>query len=177
MSFLVAFIGVVFIGLGFMDLANRYFLAHLRTILRLTIIATTSFCLLPGARAEEIRPTPQMLDSARQMKKIEFPDDNPSSYEYHFRNLSGHILWCAYATGGNGGFCKKITPAMVAQTDSAAKEYCRTSGPDGNTPPHAVYGELWDLAYKCSNGRSSRLPVDMALDREGYVRSQWKALP
>jgi hypothetical protein len=151
--------------------------AHLRTILRVAIIATTSFCLLGGARAEEIRPTPQMLDSARQMKKIEFPDDNPSSYEYHFRNLSGHILWCAYATGGNGGFCKKITPAMVAQTDSAAKEYCRTSGPDSNTPPHAIYGELWDLAYKCSNGRSSRLTVDMALDREGYVRSQWKTLP
>jgi hypothetical protein len=177
MSFLVARAGVAFIVLGFIKLTNRYFVAHSRTILWLVVIATTSFCLLPGARAEEIRPTPQMLDSAQQMKKIEFPDDNPSSYEYHFRNLSGHILWCAYATGGNGGFCKKINPTMVAETDRAARDYCRTAGTDDNTPPHAVYGELWDLAYKCSNGRSSRLPVDMALDREGYVRSQWKTLP
>jgi hypothetical protein len=181
MSFFVAVAGVAFIVLGFTMLANRagyiYFVANPRTILGLAVIATASFCVLSGARAEEIRPTPQMLDSARQMKKIEFPDDNPSSYEYHFRNLGGHILWCAYATGGNGGFCKKITPAMVSETDRAARDYCRTAGPDDNTPPHAVYGELWDLAYKCSNGRSSRLPVDMALDREGYVRSQWKTLP
>jgi hypothetical protein len=66
---------------------------------------------------------------------------------------------------------------MVAETDRAARDYCRTAGTNDNTPPHAVYGELWDLAYKCSNGRSSRLPVDMALDREGYVRLNGRHFP
>jgi hypothetical protein len=66
---------------------------------------------------------------------------------------------------------------MLAETDRAARDYCRTAGTDDNTPPHAVYGELWDLAYKCSNGRSSRLPLDMALDREGLCVKHYRALP
>lgn len=142
------------------------------------IVATLTYWLLSiSARAVEITPTPQMLDRAQQAEKFRWPDENPLSFEYHFRNLSGHILWCAHSRGGNGGFCAKITSTMIVETDRAAKDYCRTAAPDDDTPPHAVYGELWDLGYKCDRGRMSRLPVTMALDSEGYVRSQWKLLP
>jgi hypothetical protein len=98
MSFFVPIANVAFIKCS-NCISYIYSVEHLRTILRFVIIATAIFCLLPGARAEEIRPTRQMLDSGRQMKKIEFPDDNPSSYEYHFRNLSGHILLVRLCNG------------------------------------------------------------------------------
>jgi hypothetical protein len=137
----------------------------------LSLFATSS------AMATEIAPTPKMLAEAKQMIKIEYPDDDAQSYEYHFRNLGGHILWCAHASRGNGGFCTKITPRMVADTDRAAGEYCKTADADEGAPPHAVYGELWDLNYKCARCHMSRLPAEMAIDSEGYVRGQWKSLP
>jgi hypothetical protein len=123
------------------------------------------------AMATEIAPTPKMLAEAEQMKKFEYPDDDPTSYEYHFRSVGGHILWCAHASGGNGGFCIKITPRHVADTDRAAADYCKTADAGDAGPPHAVYGELWDLNYKCARGHMSRLPAEMAIDSEGYVRA------
>jgi hypothetical protein len=140
--------------------------------------AIVAGCTLIGschARASEIGRTPEMLSKAEQAYKFEHPDD-ARSMEYHFRSLDGHILWCAYYPGGNGGFCKKTTPRMVADTDRAAAEFCKTAEAGDNTPPHAVYGELWDLDYRCARGRMHRLPADVALDREGYVRTQWKSL-
>jgi hypothetical protein len=182
MSLIVAFVGVVFVALGFAMLANRagyiYFVARSQAVVFLAGLATIG-TWVPGdfARAGEVRPTLQMLASAQQAKKLEFPDEDPTYWEFHFHNLGGHIIWCAYAKGGNGGFCAKITPAMVAGTDRAAKDYCKTAAPEDDTPPHVVYGELWDWGYKCARGRMSRLPVEMAVDSEGYVRSQWKVLP
>jgi hypothetical protein len=152
------------------------FVVTSRAVICLSVLATiAAWLLVNSARAGEVTPTSQMLASAKQEKKFEFPDDD-SSYEYHFRNLAGHVLWCAYASGGNGGFCKKIAPPMIAQIDRAAKDYCKTAASDDEMPPHAIYGELWDLGYKCAQGRMSRLPVTMALDSEGYVRTQWKLL-
>jgi len=136
-----------------------------------------SLFALSSAIAAEIAPTPKMLAKAQEMNKIEYPDAGSTTFKYHFRNLGGHILWCAYAAGGNGHFCEKVPPSNVAATDRAAADYCKTAGPDEDSPPHAVYGELWDLDYKCTRGHMSRLPVEMALDSEGYVRSQWKPLP
>jgi hypothetical protein len=145
-------------------------------ILFVALTTISAWMLANSAGAVEVTPTPQMTANAQQMIKLEWPDDNPSSYEYHFRNLSGHILWCAHSSGGNGGFCRKITSTMVAENDRAAKDYCKTT-PDDDTLPHSIYGELYDLGYKCVRGRMSRLPVAMALDSEGYVRTQWKLLP
>jgi hypothetical protein len=129
-----------------------------------------------SAIATEISPTSNMLAGAKQMNKIEYPDAD-SNFEYHFRNIGGHILWCAYSSGGNGHFCMNISHDSVVATDSAAIDYCKTADAGEDAPPHAVYGELWDLNYKCRRGRMSRLPVEMALDSEGFVRSQWKPLP
>jgi len=183
MSLLVAFIGAFFIALGLVTFGNRagylYLVVRPRTILGLALFGAVCSLLFSASysRAGEVRPTPQMLADAQQAQKFTWPDQDPSSFEYHFRNLGGHILWCAHSKGGNGGFCQKITPSEVVRTDRAAKDYCETAGFNDKTPPHAIYGELSDLAYKCSGGHSSRLPVDMGLDREGYVRSQWKTLP
>jgi hypothetical protein len=174
-------LGVALAALGVVMYANRagylYFVVRLSAVVFVaSLAAIAAWVLAHSARAAEVMPTPQMLASAQEAKKFEFPDEDPSSYEYHFRDLGGHILWCAYATGGNGGFCKKIASTMVAETDRAVRDYCKTAAPNDNTPPHAVYGELWDLGYKCARGRMSRLPVAMALDSEGYVRTQWKLL-
>jgi hypothetical protein len=112
--------------------------------------ALVAGCALIGpshVMATKIAPTPKMLAEAEQMKKFEYPDDDPTSYEYHFRSVGGHILWCAHASGGNGGFCTKITPRYVAGTDRGAAEYCKTADAGDAGPPHAVYGELWDLNY------------------------------
>jgi hypothetical protein len=129
------------------------------------------------AMATEIAPTPKMLAEVRELNKYKHPrEEDAQSYEYHFRNLGRHVLYCAYYSGGNGGFCKKITPQWVASIDRAAAEYCKGPDADG-PPPHAVYGELYDLDYKCARGHMSRLPVGRALDEEGYVRSQWEPLP
>jgi hypothetical protein len=141
-------------------------------------IAALAATLSAHAMATEIAPTPKMLAAAEQMIKIEYPAENEQSFKYHFRNLGGHILWCAHPAEGNGGFCTKITPRYVADTDRSAVEFCKTAAEHGDdTAPHAVYGELFDLSYRCAHGRMSRLPVDMAVDREGYVRSQWRPLP
>jgi hypothetical protein len=137
----------------------------------LSLFATSS------AIATEIAPKPKMLAKAQQMNKIEYPDAGSTSFKYHFRNLGGHVLWCAYASGSNGNFCMKITTSDVKNTDRAVTNYCKTANIDEDTPPHAVYGELFDLYYKCTRGHMSRLPVEMAIDSEGYVRSQWKPLP
>jgi hypothetical protein len=144
---------------------------------RFTIVAACALIGPSHVMATEIAPTPKMFAEAEQMKKFEYPDDDSASYEYHFRNLGGHILFCAHSSGGNGGFCTKITPRYVADTDRGAAEYCRTADAGDDKPPHSVYGELYDLDYKCARGRMSRLPVEMVIDREGYVRSQWKSLP
>jgi hypothetical protein len=121
-------------------------------------------------------PATRALVNAGQQQNCAFPDRCEGvEYEYHFRDMGdGHILWCAYAKGGNGGFCKKITARDVASADAAARDSCRDD-PDMGPPPSA-YGELWDLDYRCNGTRASRLPVDMALDAEGYVRGQWKNL-
>ncbi|MCW2286088.1 hypothetical protein M2323_003925 [Rhodoblastus acidophilus] len=142
------------------------------------IISTVLSLLVSGpAIATEISPTQKMLAEAKRMNKVNYPDAGSVSFEYHFRDIGGHVMWCAYATGGNGNFCVKITQEIVANTDRAARDYCKTADTDEDTPPHAVYGELWDLDYKCKGGRMSRLPLEMALDSEGFVRSQWKPLP
>lgn len=138
------------------------------------MIAFASPAIVGFATAAEIAPTPKMLARAREMNKMQNPDGG--SFEFHFRKLGGHILWCAHASLGNGGFCEKLTKSYVANTDRGAADFCRTASPGEDEPPHVVYGELWDLSYKCKNGRMSRLPLDMALDKEGYVRSQWKPL-
>jgi|ERR1700722_4743454 hypothetical protein len=142
-----------------------------------TILIASQFVGGVAARAEEIaRPTPKMLADAREMVEYQFPNDKGGTqWEFHFRNLEGHVLWCAYATGGNGGFCKRLPPGYVARVDRAATEECASMGAD-DWLPHATYGELGALDYKCIGGHMSRLPVDYTLDREGYVRQQWTPL-
>ncbi len=145
--------------------------------MRKIVCSLLSLFASSSAIATEIAPTPKLLAEAQQMNKTEYPDASSTSFEYHFRIVGDHILWCAYATGGNGHFCMKVTKPFVTNTDRAAADYCKTANADEDAPPHAVYGELWDLNYKCRRGHMSRLPVEMALDSEGYVRSQWKPLP
>jgi len=131
--------------------------------------------------ATEIAPTPKMLASAMEMNKYKHPDEDISqSYEYHFRNLGGHILWCAHVSEGNGGFCNRLDAAYIASLDRSARAYCADGSfdhPVDDHAPHSVYGELYDLDYRCVKGRATRLPVGRALDDEGYVRSQWETLP
>lgn len=143
---------------------------------RTAIIAAALLVLAPPTHAAEIKPTPKMLEDARQANSAEPYYSAETKYEYHFRNIGGHILWCAYVQGGNGGFCTKVSPKAVAYSDRAATDTCRDPNMDGQSLPHAVYGELYDLDYRCSGRRMTRLPVSMALDPEGYVRSQWKTL-
>jgi hypothetical protein len=138
------------------------------------VVAIAAAALVGSAHATEIAPTPKMLADAKQMLKYEYPNDAGTHWEFHFRDLGGHILWCAYATGGNGGFCTRLPPGSVAGVDRAATEECKTA--DEGPLAHVTYGELGDLDYRCVRGHMSRLPADMALDREGYVRSQWKPL-
>jgi hypothetical protein len=127
------------------------------------------------AHAAEIAPTPKMLADAREMNGARWPDDKGTEWQFHFRNVDGHVLWCAYATGGNGGFCHRLPPGYVARVDRSAAEEC--AQPDaGPWLAHSTYGELFALDYKCVGGHMSRLPVDFALDREGYVREQWRPL-
>lgn len=130
-----------------------------------------------AAIAAEITPTQTMLARAQQLNKIEHENEGSISFKYHFRKIGDNILWCSYAEGGNGHFCMKVNRSTVAKTDRGAADYCKTANADEDTPPHFIYGELRDLDYKCRDGRMSRLPVDIALDGEGYVRSQWKPLP
>lgn len=130
-----------------------------------------------GARPEEVTPTPKMLAEAKRFNKLQQFYSEEAKYEYHFRNVNGHILWCAYVSGGNGGFCTKVSAKNVAYSDHAAALYCQNPDISGSTPPHAVYGELWDLDYRCVGRHMTRLPVSMALDPEGYVRSHWRPLP
>ena len=73
--------------------------------------------IMGRAHAEEIAPTPKMMADAEQANKFQHPDEDAQSFEYHFRNLGGHILWCARVSGGNGGFCMKLPPGYVATTD------------------------------------------------------------
>ena len=129
------------------------------------------------ACAAEIQPTPEMLARAERANCISTCDEQ-IKYEYHFRDINGHVLWCAHAQGGNGNFCSRISNTQIASTDHAATTYCQSSDSVGYpTPPHAVYGELWDLDYRCVGHDMTRLATDMALDGEGYVRTQWKVLP
>jgi hypothetical protein len=143
------------------------------------LIALFAFVGGGAAHATEITPTPKMLADAREMIGYRWPDEKGrTQWEFHFRNLDGHILYCAYAQGGNGGFCKRVPPETVARVDKAATEECANS-PYVRTNDwlsHATYGELGALDYKCVGGRTSRLPTDFALDREGYVREQWTPL-
>jgi hypothetical protein len=59
---------------------------------RFTIIAAWALIGPAHAMATEISPTPTMLAGAEQMIKLEYPDDDVLSYEYHFRNVGGHLL-------------------------------------------------------------------------------------
>jgi hypothetical protein len=129
--------------------------------------------------SQEIHPTHDMLKQAIRYNcdvKHYCPTDN-LKYDYHFRKMGPHVLWCSYVEGGNGGFCQKITNRTVLTTDAAAREYCAGPYGENGTAPHAIYGELYDLDYRCVGKRMSRLPVSEALDQEGYVRTQWTVLP
>jgi hypothetical protein len=90
------------------------------------------------AMAEEIAPTPKMMEAAEQMNKFKYPNEDAEAFEYHFRNLGGHILYCAHPSEGNGGFCTKITPRYVADTDRSAVEYCKTADSGESGAPHVV---------------------------------------
>jgi hypothetical protein len=142
---------------------------------RTAIIAAALLALVLPAHAAEIRPTTKMLEDARQANSAEPYYSAETKYEYHFRNIGGHVLWCAHAEGGNGGFCAKVSARDVAYSDRAATDTCQDPDMDGQSLPHAVYG--YDLDYRCVGRRMTCLPVNMALDPEGYVRSQWKVLP
>jgi hypothetical protein len=180
MNLLPAFVGALCVISGLAMLGNRagyfYLVICPRSLVTLAVIAAAGGWFLSGAHAQEIKPTRGMIATASRILKDQNKDYPDTKYEFHFRNVEGHILYCAYVTGGNGGFCEKVAPASVAAADRAASELCKTPDGEGGVP-HAVYGELYDLDYKCVKGRSTRLPVDYALDRDSYVRSQWKPLP
>ncbi len=141
------------------------------------LAAVSALALTIPAHSGEVSPTPKMLQDAKQLNSANPYYSAETKYEYHFRNIGGHVLWCAYVQGGNGGFCAKVSARDVAYCDRAATATCQEPDMDGQSLPHAVYGELYDLDYRCVGRRMTRLPVSMALDPEGYVRSQWKALP
>jgi hypothetical protein len=44
------------------------------------------------AHTAEIRPTPNMLEDARQANSVEPYSSAQTKYEYHFRNIGGHVL-------------------------------------------------------------------------------------
>ena len=87
-------------------------------------LALFAFVGREPAHATEIAPTPKMLADAREMNAARWPDDKGTEWEFHFRNVDGHVLWCAYATGGNGGFCQRLAPGYVARVDRSAAEEC-----------------------------------------------------
>ena len=77
-----------------------------------TILIASQFVGGVAARAEEIaRPTPKMLADAREMVEYQFPNDKGGTqWEFHFRNLEGHVLWCAYARAATVGFASGFHP-------------------------------------------------------------------
>jgi hypothetical protein len=141
------------------------------------IVAAMLAAISPSvAMAGELRPTHELVAKARQQQQEQQPDQKiqPGEYEYHFRNVGGNILFCAYYSGGNGGFCTTIDRKYIARVDKSAVEFCREQ-PNGDAP-HAVYGEAYDLHYTCKESRMTRLPYSYGFDEEGYVRSQWQVL-
>jgi len=122
------------------------------------------------ANAAEIHPTEAML---REAARIANPV-NGDKWKYHFRNVEGHILFCSYLVGRNGGFCTRDGQS-VKQIDQAVIQFCRET-PNAK-PPHEVYVEAWDLDYRCVGSDMRRLPYSYAFDEEGYMRSEWKVLP
>ena len=139
--------------------------------LALAGVAALAVFAATAAIAIEIKPSPKMVSDAKKLNT----DDISGGYEYYFRSIGGHVLWCAYYSGGNGNYCTKVNHSYIEHADRAAVDYCKTAD-DGDDAPHVVYGELYDLNYTCEHHRMTRLPVQIAVDSEGYVRSQWKVL-
>jgi hypothetical protein len=134
-------------------------------------VATLGVVGQTWAQSVEIAPTRELINKVEM-----FPDVKEiSNPEFHFRRIGPHVLWCVYADGGNGHFCSKVLDKIVTETDKQIIDFCK-SNPNGSLY-HALYGELWDLDYKCLGTRMDRLPLDAALDRDGYVRTQWRVLP
>jgi len=125
----------------------------------------------PAAVAAVV-PTPAMLSKARQI----FRDcAGPGmGCEYHFRNVGGSTLACAYY-GGNGGFCTQTSLEDVKKVDGTAEDECQNSGPD-TIIPHAMTGEANVLNYECVGGHMRREPYSNAFDADGWRFDEWKPL-
>ena len=125
-------------------------------------LALFAFVGREPAHATEIAPTPKMLADAREMNAARWPDDKGTEWEFHFRNVDGHVLWCAYATGGNGGFCQRLAPGYVARVDRSAAEEC--AKPDAG--PWLAHSEKCVLIAKSS----ALSTFDLASSYVGAVR-------
>jgi hypothetical protein len=130
MSILPTFVGVLFVILGLSMLGNRagyfYLVIRPRSLVAFAVIATAAAWFLTGARAGEIKPTPEMLQTAERLARAEYDDGSARKYDLHFRTIDGHALWCAYVNGNNWGFCGKFSSEAVAKIDRLADDYCKS---------------------------------------------------
>jgi hypothetical protein len=80
-----------------------------------TTLAAYAFSNLV-VQAEEIKATPELIE--RVQPYINKTSENTyNNTEYHFRRIGDHILFCIYANGGNGHFCRKVEPYLVGRVN------------------------------------------------------------
>jgi hypothetical protein len=141
-----------------------------------TVTAILAVFIPTSVMAEELRSTHELVVRAKRQQQEQQPEEQiqPGEYEFHFRKVGESVLFCAHVALGNGGFCTKVGRRYVAQVDRAAAEFCREQ--PNEDPPHAIYGEAYDVHYTCKGSRMTRLPYSYGFDEEGYVRSQWRVL-
>lgn len=134
-------------------------------------ISAAVLALAGAARAGEIVPTPAQRLSALRIAAGNYGD---TKLEVHFRNVDGHVLFCAVPFGANWDPCTRLGP-YVKNADKAVADFCRQN-PNG-MPYHAIYGDAGAFNYQCRGSHMSRLPASSVLDGEGYQTAEWTPLP
>jgi hypothetical protein len=106
-----------------------------KTIRPLLLIGFATYITIGPSLAQsiEIAPTRELIKAVEEMPDVK-EIYNP---EFHFRKLGSLILYCVYASGGNGHFCQKIPDNLVRDTDKRVIGTCKSN------PNSPISCRLW----------------------------------
>jgi hypothetical protein len=119
---------------------------------------------------------PRMHDEAMRAHKLLFPDAGsaPPDAEFEtgssFRCMDGKVMVCF--TGANL-VCDKMN---ADRKNAGADSFCRTQ-PNADFVPLAATGHDAIYSYRCRDGKAVVSGETFALDKRGFAKKLWAAVP
>ncbi|MDQ8729168.1 hypothetical protein [Bradyrhizobium sp. LHD-71] len=119
----------------------------------------------PALRQQTARAFKQLFPDAKGE-----PDASDLQRQAHYRCMQGKVMVCFI---GANLPCSKIS---TARENRGATAFCRDHPSQDSVPAFAT-GHDAAYSYRCRNGRAQVVNATWTLDKRGFAKQLWVALP